>query len=133
MIMKTPCIILSLLALGAVAPAGAFGEPYDDSKPPALSLPAAYERAWVAMGARTNHFHCVSANITTNFSPEGQWAFLFCTTNKPTTSLMITVDFRGEDVRVHRLPPLEVPKTSLAPPTGLKAGPPASSGAPRSF
>ena len=72
--------------------------PYDNSKPPSLSLPAAYEVATTALGSATNQLHCVSAAIYTDavVSPHGGWLFKFCSTNKPPTSKYVTVEFTGK-------------------------------------
>jgi hypothetical protein len=72
--------------------------PYDNSKPPSLSLPAAYEVATTALGSATNQFHCISAAIQTDaiVSPHGGWFFTFCSTNKPPISKFVTVEFSGK-------------------------------------
>ena len=68
--------------------------PYNNSKPPIVSLPIAYEEASAALGMATNQFHCVSANITTDFDPSGQWEFTFYSTNsKPK---WVVVEFNGK-------------------------------------
>jgi hypothetical protein len=72
--------------------------PYDNSKPPSLSLPAAYEVATAALASATNQFHCISAAIYTDaiVSPHGGWLFTFSSTNKPPTSKYVTVEFSGK-------------------------------------
>jgi hypothetical protein len=67
---------------------------YKKSNPPKLSLPDAYKRAVLALGETTNQFHCVSANVTTKFTPEGEWYFTFYSTNS--TSKLIAVEFSGK-------------------------------------
>lgn len=68
--------------------------PYNNAKPPSLSLPAAYERAANALGSATNQFHCISANVTTDFGADGEWQFTFYYTNsKPK---WVTVEFNGK-------------------------------------
>ena len=42
--------------------------PYNNSKPPSLSLPNAYDDAIMALGDKTNQFHCIRAEIATTFS-----------------------------------------------------------------
>lgn len=77
--------------------------PYDNAKPPAMSLPAGYELAVSALGSATNEFHCVSATISTDFGSPG-WFFTFCSTNTPPKSKWVTVEFGGkvhvEDVMI---------------------------------
>ena len=68
--------------------------PYNNSKPPGLSLPLAYGDAMMALGSATNQFHCVSANIATTFSPTGGWFFTFYSTNS--TPKWVTVEFNGK-------------------------------------
>lgn len=70
----------------------------DNSKPPTLSLPAAYDRALTAIGPATNKFHCMSATISTDHSTKGGWCFTFTTTNRPPDVKWVTVDF---DTSVH--------------------------------
>jgi hypothetical protein len=68
--------------------------PYDRAKPPSLLLPDAYQRAATALGVDANRFHCISANITTDFSAGGGWMFAFCSTNS--RMKWVTVDFTGK-------------------------------------
>lgn len=71
-----------------------FHIPYNNATPPSLSLPSAYERATTALGTATNEFHCVSANVATFFSPDGEWLFTFYSTNsKPQ---FVIVEFNGK-------------------------------------
>jgi hypothetical protein len=70
--------------------------PYKKTKPPSMPLPIAYERAMVVLGANTNQFHCVSASITTEFTPEGEWYFTFYSTNANTEPKLIAVEFNGK-------------------------------------
>jgi hypothetical protein len=121
--MKMQCVLLSIFASGGAASADPVLKTYDDSKPPALPLPAAYERVYTAMGPFTNQFHCVSATITTNYSPEGQWLFIFCTTNKPPTSMRVTIDFAGKEVRVHNSESLTGPSNSAPQRAGFQPTP----------
>jgi hypothetical protein len=96
--MKLPYLLLLLLFLAfgsvllirAATPAAI---PYDNSKPPALSLPAAYQLAFTALGSATNQLYCVGAHLTTDFG-EPRWSFTFCSTNK--TQKIMTVDFGGK-------------------------------------
>lgn len=68
--------------------------PYNNAKPPNLSLPKAYESALTALGAATNEFHCLSASVETVSSPDGEWLFTFYSTNsKPK---FVTVEFNGK-------------------------------------
>lgn len=71
------------------------GPPYDNSKPPKMLLPVAYEHAMSALGSDTNQFHCISANITAEFSDEG-WYFTFCSTNSKAMPKLIVVEFNGK-------------------------------------
>src|ERR1039457_7016623 len=78
--MKTRYILLGLLVVSTAVFASLIGPPWDNTKPPTLPLPAAYQLAVTALGSATNQFHCVSASINTEFSSPG-WYFTFCSTN----------------------------------------------------
>jgi hypothetical protein len=95
--MKLRHVVLVVLAFSTTLLAG-FIIPYDNAKPPSLSLPAAYELAATALGSTTNQFHCISATIYTDavVSPHGGWLFTFCSTNKPPKSKYVTVEFIGK-------------------------------------
>lgn len=82
--------IAMILTASIVLPA------YDKSKPPGLALPAAYNLAITALGSDTNLFHCVSAEITTWFSPQGEWYFKFYSTNSNMMPKLIAVEFDGK-------------------------------------
>jgi hypothetical protein len=69
--------------------------PYNNSKPPGLSLPAGYELAVAALGSATNQFYCISASISTDFGAPG-WFFTFCSTNTPQKHKWVTVEFGGK-------------------------------------
>jgi len=93
-----------ILAFAVLIIAGSFAlfaslvQPWDNAKPPTLSLPAAYEVATTALGSATNEFHCISASIYSDavVSPHGGWLFTFCSTNTPPTSKYVTVEFGGK-------------------------------------
>ena len=82
--MKTRSVILSLLAVSTAVFASLSGPPWDDTKPPTLPLPAAYQLAITALGSATNQVHCVGASINTEFSSPG-WYFTFHSTNAANT------------------------------------------------
>ncbi len=94
--------ILSLMLLFAFMISALYASlplpPYNKSKPPSLSLPLAYERAVAFLGPMTNQFHCISASITTTFTPEGEWYFTFYSTNSNSTPKHIAVEFNGKVV-----------------------------------
>jgi len=94
--MKILYFAFSLLAVSTFVFAGGGIRPYDNSKPPKLSLPMAYERALVALGSETNALHCINARVSTDFTLDGGWEFTFCSTNKPPKSKFVTIDFDGE-------------------------------------
>ena len=95
--MKTILILTGGLLLATTALyASLVLPPYNHSKPPGMALPAAYERAVMALGPDTNQFHCVSARITTDFTAEGEWYFTFCSTNDKVRSKLIAVEFNGK-------------------------------------
>jgi hypothetical protein len=99
--MKTTLLVILVLALIATTLyASLIQPPYDNSKPPKMSLPVAYERAAAALGSDTNRFHCVSATITTEFSDEG-WYFTFCSTNSTVYPKHVVVQFNGKTVFDH--------------------------------
>ena len=97
--MKTRYILLSLLALTTTVYAF-IGRPYDNSKPPALPLPAAYQLAFTALGSDTNQFYCIGAHLTTDFV-QPRWSFTFYSTNQ--TQKIMTVDFAGKVQEDHGL------------------------------
>ena len=72
--------------------------PYDKAKQPKISLPAAYGNAMVALGAATNQFHCVSASVTTELAPGGEWDFTFYSNGSNAAVKQIVVKFDGEVV-----------------------------------
>ena len=69
--------------------------PYDNAKPPSLSMPAGYELAVSALGSVTNQFHCISASISTDFGTPA-WYFKFYSTNTPPKPKWVTVEFGGK-------------------------------------
>ena len=93
--MKTRYILLGLLVVSTAVFASFIQPPYNNSKPPTLSLPVAYQLAVVALGSATNQFHCVSATISTEFSDDA-WYFTFCSTNSPPKQRWIVVEFNGK-------------------------------------
>jgi len=91
-------LLLLFLALGSmllIRAATPDGRPYDNSKPPTLSLPVAYQLAVTALGSDTNRFHCVGASITMDFGAP-RWSFTFYDTNTPPELKCMTVDFGGK-------------------------------------
>ena len=88
-------MLLAVLAFTTAVWASFVQPPYDNAKSPGLSLPAAYQTAEAALGADTNRFHCVGANITTDFGAP-RWSFTFYTTNSPPGWKCLTVDFAGK-------------------------------------
>jgi len=93
--MKMKYILLSLLAFTTIVFASVIMPPYDNSKPPTLSLPAAYNLAIAAIGSATNQFHCTSASITTDFYAPA-WSFNFYSTNTPPKHKCFVVVFDGK-------------------------------------
>ena len=93
--MKTRYILMGLVALATTIFASIVMPPYDNSKPPILSLPAAYQLAATTLGSATNQLHCVGARITTDFGAP-RWSFTFCSTNTPPRTRWMTVDFEGK-------------------------------------
>jgi predicted phosphoribosyltransferase len=63
-----------------------------------MSLPIAYERAVAALGSNANQFHCISANVTTQFSSGGEWYFTFYSTNSSRAPKSIAIEFNGKVV-----------------------------------
>ena len=94
--MKTALLVISVVAFTVIVLyASLIQPPYDNSKPPKMPLPLAYERAEDALGSDTNQFHCVSASITTEFSDDG-WYFTFCSTNSNVKPKLVVVEFNGK-------------------------------------
>jgi hypothetical protein len=85
---------LALVFVVATALYASFIVPYNNSKIPTLLLDTAYDQANKALGSLTNQFHCVSARITTDFGPEGEWQFTFYSTNS--IPKWVTVEFKGK-------------------------------------
>jgi len=92
--MKARYIFLSLLLLALTALA-AVGPLYDNSMPPTLSLPDAYQLALIKLGSATNQLHCISAKVTGDFGEPG-WSFDFYSTNKPPMLKRYVVLFSGK-------------------------------------
>ena len=92
---KSKYISIGLIALAVTAFASLIMPPYDNSKPPKLELPAAYQLAVGAMGSATNQYHCIGGSITTDFG-DPRWSFTFCSTNKQARTRWMTVDFLGK-------------------------------------
>ncbi len=92
--MKTRYILLSLVILATALFAQVGGAPpYDNSKPPTLPLPTAYQFAFTALGPATNQLYCVEAHLTMDWG-QPRWSFTFSSTNK--TQKIMTVDFAGK-------------------------------------
>ncbi len=91
--MKTRYILFGLVALATTLFAQIHGPPYDNSKPPTLPLPAAYQFALTGLGSATNQLYCVEAHLTMDWG-QPRWSFTFCSTNKP--QKIMTVDFQGK-------------------------------------
>ena len=92
--MKTRYILLGLLVVATAIFARAV-RLWDNTKPPTLPLPAAYQLAITALGQATNQFHCVSAGITTEYG-SGGWDFTFFSTNASTIPRVFCVEFDGK-------------------------------------
>ena len=91
---RSKYILIGLIPLALTAFASLVSPPYDNSKPPKLSLTDAYQFAIAAMGSATNQFHCIGVGITTDFG-NPRWSFTFCSTNKRMPRRWMTVDFSG--------------------------------------
>jgi hypothetical protein len=77
--MKTRYILFGLLVVSTVVLANIV-VPWDNTKPPTLPLPVAYQLAVTKLGSATNQFHCVSAKLSNDFGGPG-WYFAFFSTN----------------------------------------------------
>ena len=97
--MKTRYIIFGLMvAASAVFASLLTWPPYDYSKPPSLSMPAAYERAMTSLGQATNQYHCLEARVSNDYFRAGEWDFDFFTptpTNGRPRTKRIVVYFDG--------------------------------------
>ena len=93
--MKTRYILLGLVALATTVFASLVMPPWDNTKAPSLSLPAAYQLAVTSLGSATNQFHCVGASINTEFSSPG-WYFTFYSTNAAARQRCFCVEFDGK-------------------------------------
>ena len=90
--MKTRYIIWGLFMFAAALVARPVIWPsYDETKPPSLPLPVAYEKAMAALGQSTNQYHCVRASVSNKLVRDGEWDFAF-TTSTPTNGVPYTKD-----------------------------------------
>src|SRR5215471_7531877 len=94
--MKTRYLLLSLIGVATAVFAGPAKIPWDNAKPPALSLPVAYGRALTALGSATNELHCIGARVDADFSEGGEWEFAFYSTNTPPKARFVSVSFDGK-------------------------------------
>jgi len=90
--MKMRYILLGLLVVATAVFARAV-RLWDNTKPPTLPLPVAYQLAVTALGQATNQFHCVSAGVTTDPGPG--WDFTFYSTNASGIPRIFCVEFDG--------------------------------------
>jgi hypothetical protein len=68
--------------------------PWDNTKPPTLPLPVAYQLAVAKLGSATNQFHCVDARLSNDFGGPG-WYFDFYSTNSSLLPRIFCVEFNG--------------------------------------
>jgi hypothetical protein len=93
--MKARYIIFGLLGISTVVLARFPSVPWDNTKPPSLALPIAYQSAITLLGQATNQFHCVSANVSREFASPG-WKFTFFSTNASVMPRCFYVEFDGK-------------------------------------
>ena len=91
--MKARYILLGLLAVSTVVLARIV-IPWDNTKPPTLPLPLAYQLAATTLGSATNQFHCVTARLSNDFGGPG-WYFYFYSTNASVMQRCFCVKFDG--------------------------------------
>jgi hypothetical protein len=91
--MKLKIILLTPFLIATVV-WGTIIVPYNNAKSPDLTLSVAYNDALIVLGHKTNQLHCVSANIESSFSSDGDWQFAFYTTNAIPT--WVTIEFDGK-------------------------------------
>jgi hypothetical protein len=67
---------------------------WPDTKQPGLPLPSAYTYAATALGSATNQFYCIRGHCEgyPQQNPNGQWVFLFCTTNGQYKTVYVRFD-----------------------------------------
>jgi len=94
--MKKRYLLLIAFASCSVVLAGGIW-PWDTAKPAPITLHVAYNRALVALGTLTNEFHCLSARVSTELSNNGEWEFVFYSTNTntPPKPKKVYVEFNG--------------------------------------
>jgi hypothetical protein len=90
--MKRLLVLLIVLVVCGVVFARNIG--YTRTRPPRLSLGAAYPLAMQALGKATNEFHCTDASLQFALSQDGEWFFTFWNTNG--THKWVTVEFGGK-------------------------------------
>jgi hypothetical protein len=76
---KLVLVSLALCALSSLVLARNLS--YNRQRPPRLSLGEAFPLAMHALGADTNQFYCLRANVAIIRSPDGEWIFDFENTN----------------------------------------------------
>ena len=84
--MKTRYILFGSFMFVAALVARPTWPSYDETKPPSLSLPVAYEKAMASLGQATNQYHCVKASVSNMLVRDGEWDFIF-TTSTPTNGV----------------------------------------------
>jgi hypothetical protein len=95
--MKTKlAIFFGLTVIAVSAYAYLVKPPYDNTKPPMMSLPSAYSLAIATVGSATNQFHCVSAVVNDELIGDGEWYFTFYSTNSKAMPKLIAVGFNGK-------------------------------------
>ena len=84
----------------------------DETKPPTISLPDAYQLAIIKLGQATNQFHCVSASIDIGSSSQAGWYIDFNSTNASVEMRKLYVKFDGT---ITELPVVHIRDASYEP------------------
>ena len=77
-------IIILIITIASFALDGIAMPGIDPWKVPSIFLPDAYNMAIDVLGPSANGLHCISATLQRTMSAEGEWLFIFCSTNRST-------------------------------------------------
>src|ERR1039457_5986817 len=96
--MNRDAFLLMLIVAAICALAFSFGPPgyvppRQRPDPPVISLTNAYRIAIAAIGPATNQFHCVRTNGNLCWANEGDWIFVFSSTNGHTKAVCVLRKF----------------------------------------
>jgi len=83
------CVLIFALGLIAVLALGFSLGPPGYVPPPSLSQVDSYRIATLAIGQTTNSFHCIWTNGALSWAEQGDWSYVFSSTNGHTKTVFI--------------------------------------------